>query len=285
MIIEHKQIDLFGKMFLETAVIEPPFTKPNPMPNEACFITILEGQGYWLSEVEELTVHTSEALLMKCGSYLSRMISGTSTKRYHAVAIHFHPDVIKKAYASTLPDFMNHSGQMAYTSSMAKVEMSDLLQKYIEIIQIYFERPEIVTEELLVLKLKEIILLLMHTSDSQNVLEIFYNLFSPVEFKLKEIVEAHLFSDISVAELAQLSYMSLSTFKREFKKVFQATPAQYIRQKKLERAKELITVSSQSLTDIALSCGFRDSSQFSRLFKEMYGITPSNYRLLQREPN
>jgi hypothetical protein len=43
MILEHQTLDLFGKMLFEKAKLRSPFHVPNPMPHEACFVYILEG--------------------------------------------------------------------------------------------------------------------------------------------------------------------------------------------------------------------------------------------------
>ncbi len=76
MIIDYKTIDLFGIMLFETVILKPPFKKPNPMPNEACFLYIIEGEYDSVSENEQLRIHTEESVLMKCGNYLSTTLVG-----------------------------------------------------------------------------------------------------------------------------------------------------------------------------------------------------------------
>ena len=49
-------------------------------------------------------------------------------------------------------------------------------------------------------------------------------------------------------------------------------------QKRLEKAKSLITSSDKSLTEIALQCGYEESSYFSKSFKQFYGTSPSDFR-------
>ena len=119
----------------------------------------------------------------------------------------------------------------------------------------------------------------MQTPDAPNIKVILENLFTPRTVDFKSIIEAHLFSDISLTELAQLNYMSMSSFKRKFKEIYQASPGQYINGQKLKKSKQLLTLSDQSIGDIAYSCGFKSMSHFSKKFKEACSVSPSKYRL------
>ena len=76
-----------------------------------------------------------------------------------------------------------------------------------------------------------------------------------------------------------MTHLSLSSFKREFKKNYNDTPARYIRTKRLEKAAELLRISEERITDIAFDCGFTDLANFSKLFHKKFSNSPSNYRL------
>jgi AraC-like DNA-binding protein len=73
--------------------------------------------------------------------------------------------------------------------------------------------------------------------------------------------------------------MSLSTFKRHFKSIFQTSPNEYFFEKRLENSKKLLATSEQSIDDIAMLSGFKTTAHFSRKFKEKYGIPPSHYKM------
>ncbi|WP_250347248.1 helix-turn-helix domain-containing protein [Flavobacterium anhuiense] len=72
--------------------------------------------------------------------------------------------------------------------------------------------------------------------------------------------------------------MSVSSFKREFAKIYHDTPANYIKMKKLEKAAELLQVSDQRITEIAFDCGFNDLANFTKSFTSKYHVSPTNYR-------
>jgi AraC-like DNA-binding protein len=141
----------------------------------------------------------------------------------------------------------------------------------------------LVNEEILILKLKEIILLLSQTSNAEAIQIILSQLFSPTTYTFKQIIEAHLFSQLTIEELAQHNNLSVSSFKREFAKLYNDTPANYIKTKKLEKAAELLSVSNKRISDIAFECGFNDLANFTRSFSEKYNISPTKYRLNQND--
>jgi AraC-like DNA-binding protein len=91
-------------------------------------------------------------------------------------------------------------------------------------------------------------------------------------------VEAHLYSSISIVELARLTGRSLSTFKRDFETQFNDTPANFIKEKKLEKALELIQSTELSVSEICYEVGFQDTSHFTKTFKQKYNQSPSEYR-------
>ena len=131
------------------------------------------------------------------------------------------------------------------------------------------------------MKLKEIILLLSQTRNADSVQIILSQLFSPTTFTFKQIVEANLFSQLSVEELAQQTNLSISSFKRDFAKLYNDTPASYIKNRRLEKAAELLLVSNERISEIAFDCGFNDVANFTKSFSEKYHTTPTNYRLNQ----
>lgn len=281
MVLEHKSIRLFGKMVFEKATIHPPFKKPYPMQDEACFVYILRGQNNAVSALEHLQISEKEAVLMKCGSYLSRMLPAQTTGTYEAVAVHFYPEVLKRVYENDVPAFLQQTPENKPANAMVKVKADALLEKYFDSMLFYFANPELVNEELLILKVKELFLLLSNTRNAPQVKDILHNLFTPRYVGFKETIEAHIYSSLGLEDLAQLTNRSISSFKREFRQVYKESPARYIKNRKLEHAAKLLHATSLNISAIAYDCGFNDLSNFSNSFREKYGLTPSAYRKAQ----
>ena len=99
------------------------------------------------------------------------------------------------------------------------------------------------------------------------------------------MINRHLFENLTVKELAFLTHLSLSSFKRKFKEIYQTTPAKYIKTKRLEKAAELLKYSSKSITEISFDCGFGDSKVFAKVFKIQFDTSPSLFRKKHLEQN
>jgi AraC family transcriptional regulator len=91
-------------------------------------------------------------------------------------------------------------------------------------------------------------------------------------------IDTHLGSGLDVRTLAGLVSYSKSHFSRAFKHSLGLPPLTYIRMRRIERAKELMTSTTQQLTEIALICGFADQSHLNRTFRGIIGLSPGRWR-------
>lgn len=103
-------------------------------------------------------------------------------------------------------------------------------------------------------------------------------MFSPQQVEFKNVIENHLFEDLSIEDLAIICGLSLSTFKRTFSKHFDESPKKYINRRRLEKAKDLLEQTDQRVSEIAYDCGFNDLGYFSKSFQAFYNTSPSKYR-------
>lgn len=83
---------------------------------------------------------------------------------------------------------------------------------------------------------------------------------------------------LSITELAALSGRSLSTFKREFKELFQETPKKWITKRRLDEARFLFGTSDLTVSEICFAVGFENISYFSQLFRKQFGCSPSEIK-------
>jgi LacI family transcriptional regulator len=91
-------------------------------------------------------------------------------------------------------------------------------------------------------------------------------------------VEEKLSEGIRVESLGEVLGVSRSTLERSFRGALDCSPAQWIRDTRIARAKELLTHSDEMVGNIALDCGWKHISDFMRTFKRDTGMTPSGYR-------
>jgi AraC-like DNA-binding protein len=97
--------------------------------------------------------------------------------------------------------------------------------------------------------------------------------------ELKELIQDHIDTNLSLKELSKGLEISPSYLSREFSKYFEDLSfGEYIRKLRIEKALELIQSSDYSLTEIAYLTGFSDQSHFNRIFKKHTGKNPSSFK-------
>ena len=93
-----------------------------------------------------------------------------------------------------------------------------------------------------------------------------------------EHFERHLADPVTPTTLAKSTGMSPLRFSRLMKRFFGITPSQYIAKHRITAASVLLLETNQSVSDIALACGYYDHSAFTRAFRKFTGIAPTAYR-------
>lgn len=100
--------------------------------------------------------------------------------------------------------------------------------------------------------------------------------------KVVEHVQQHYAEDIRIAALAEMAHLSLAQFERQFTRVMQITPREWLTSVRLEAAMRALESSDDSVAAIAQASGFADQSAFARSFRKHVGLTPTAYRATRR---
>ena len=96
--------------------------------------------------------------------------------------------------------------------------------------------------------------------------------------RLGIFIDNNLGRPIQVKDLSKIARRSASHFCRAFKMTFGQTPHSYITARRLAWAQKLMLESEQSLSAIALDCGFTDQAHLSNLFRQHFSETPAAWR-------
>lgn len=283
MLNDYKKYELFGKTLIQKIDMTGPFRYDFPVSEQACFLYVIKGEFQYKTDEQEFNVPTHYSLFLNCISSGKHIQNSNLESNCQVVIVTFYPDILKRIYDRELPSLLQRPVNMVSNQSSEKINNDFLIQKYVEGLLFYFENPSLINEDILILKLKEIMLLLAQSQNANAVQLILSQLFSPTTYSFKQIIEANLFSQLTIEQLAEKSNLSISSFKREFAKLYEDTPANYIRNKKLEKAAELLLISYERITDIAFDCGFNDLATFTKNFSDKYHISPSAYRQERKE--
>ena len=281
MLLNHQKFDFGDKCLIEKVIIQAPFRYSVHFQDEACFIYFLEGGTTINSPYEQTGIGPEESILLKCGSYFADLLKNSTAGKYEIVVIHLYPDILRHIYKHEVPAFINYSENKSFVQ---KVGAHEIVKKFIESLYFYFDNPGLVSDELLELKVKELVLLLVQTRNAASIVSLFTDLFTPRDINIKEVINRHLFSELSIEDLANLASLSVSTFNRSFQNLYHDTPANYIKMKRLERAKDLLAMTSLTVSEIAFQTCFNNIAHFSRSFKAAHHCSPSEYRLSIKKP-
>ena len=95
---------------------------------------------------------------------------------------------------------------------------------------------------------------------------------------IKDYLDNNYLKKISLDNLSKKFFINKFYLTRLFKNTYGVTVNEYIINKKITKAKELLRFSDLSIESISLECGINDNNYFSRLFKQVEGISPKEYR-------
>ena len=96
-------------------------------------------------------------------------------------------------------------------------------------------------------------------------------------------IDAHLAEELSVRDLAGLCYVSADHLTRLFKKKFGMTVSEYIQDRRIRLAGDLLASGSLSISAVSNTVGFGNYSYFTEQFKKFYGMTPREYQKKKQE--
>ena len=97
--------------------------------------------------------------------------------------------------------------------------------------------------------------------------------------RLIEFIEDNLDNgDLMIADLAQELGMSRSVFFNKLKTLIGLSPVEFLREMRIKKAAQLILADEGNMAQIAYQVGFNDSHYFSKCFKQVYGVTPTEYK-------
>lgn len=151
------------------------------------------------------------------------------------------------------------------------------LLRYLESLKPYFRDKEEINVNLYRLKMMELLYDLSNT-DKSLLLQMI-QLKAQHQTEIPKVMEENHLSPISLTELAYLSGRSLSSFRRDFEAIYQMSPGKWIQEKRLNKAKELLSVTEMTVADVCYTVGYENISHFSRLFKGYWGYNPSESRI------
>ncbi|MDO4758602.1 MAG: AraC family transcriptional regulator [Rikenellaceae bacterium] len=96
----------------------------------------------------------------------------------------------------------------------------------------------------------------------------------------EQVIYDHIFRAVPIEQLAEKTNRSLTSFKKEFRRHFNAPPHKWYVRQRLIHSRLLLISTNKSVSEIGNECSFPNTSHYIKLFKRAYKLTPAAYRAL-----
>lgn len=238
------------------------------------FIFIISGSLDTIYQGEYYSAKRNEAVFIRKAQYLKyRKVGFAEGEPYKSLIFSLTNDLIKEFLSIT-------ENRQIYeeTSKLPffKIEVTKELSAFIETIQTYLHGKLVYKPFFLRLKVLEILFVL--TDAMPQIKNYLYQFSHPEKSDLVKIMEKNFTKPVKIPDLAYLAGRSVSSFKRDFEKVFDSTPARWLKEKRLAFAHELLSSTDKNVTEVCFEVGFENTSHFSRIFNEHFGYNPSELK-------
>jgi AraC family transcriptional regulator, exoenzyme S synthesis regulatory protein ExsA len=236
---------------------------------------VLQVAGEMKFETPHHTVTTKrgELLLIRKNQLAELTKQPLPGEDYQTMVIRLKEDLLRQiALEDQLTAAAKYNGPSAII-----LPPNDFLQGFFQSIMPYARHPEQhqLSDTLGTLKVKEAVQLLLHAMPSLK--DFLFDFSEPHKIDLEKFMLTNYHFNIPVEKFAQLTGRSLAAFKRDFQKLFNTSPRQWLQEKRLTEAKQLIERKQAKPSAIYLDLGFESLSHFSHAFKKKFGKTPREW--------
>lgn len=231
---------------------------------------MLSGESYYYTNEETFVMKQGTICLMRRNQLFKKLKKmGPNGEPIALISIFLDQNLLHKyAAENSIPK------QNAYNDrAMIDLTGNVFLKGFFDSLLPYIDHPKKLTAKIAELKTYEAIELLLQTDPVFQ--SFLFDFQEPHKIDLQAYMNLHYKYNIPLSSFATLTGRSLSTFKRDFTKIFETTPEKWLQQKRLEQAHYLISKKQQRPSDVYLEVGFENLSHFSFAFKKQFGLTPT----------
>ncbi|MCW8930823.1 MAG: AraC family transcriptional regulator [Gammaproteobacteria bacterium] len=248
------------------------------------------------TELNNIEIHTCKACLVYIKSghevittcYNEKIELFPDDIIFFPKGVNFHSDYTsKKGSPNAYVIFFGDDVITEFLSKKTKIEKSSPNEKNIhkilpnKVVKTFFSTLHDTykeyknSKEILNLKLLELLYLLdLNSKNNQLCISLSSIETGKAKRNIKRLMEKYAISDLNINDFATLSGRSTTSFNREFKKIYNTSPKQWLIEKRLSHAYELLVNKQWSVTDTANEIGYENISHFIESFRKKYKKTP-----------
>jgi AraC-like DNA-binding protein len=234
---------------------------------------VIDGRKIWHTASKSYDIRKETCVFVRKGAWIFENF----LDRGFCVVLFFIPDeFICETLKTKAKPLINASKSF---EPVMVLDKSETLSAFFHSISSYFAETHEPDPSLLELKFKELILTISDNPKNAELLSYFCSLLhEPQHVTLQRVMEENYCFNLKLEQYAELSNRSLSTFKRDFQKIYKAAPGKWLLEKRLNHAMRLLNDNHKTISDVSFESGFESISHFSRSFKIRFGFSPSSFK-------
>lgn len=235
-------------------------------------ILVLQVSGHFTMETasERISMEKGEMLLIRKNQLGELTKTPLDGEDYQTIVISLKEDFLRQIALEEQIEI----GQKYTGAPNILIPGNDFLRGFFQSVIPYVRRPEEkITGAVGLLKVKEAVLLLLHTKPELK--DLLFDFSEPHKMDLEKFMLSNFHFNVPIEKFARLTGRSLAGFKRDFQKTFGMAPRQWLLERRLAEARHLIEDKNKKPSAIYLDLGFETLSHFSHSFKKKFGKAPT----------
>ena len=236
---------------------------------------VLSGKKTWMTIHGKWVLHPGDVLYVKKGATIVRQFL---EEDFCMLGFFIPDDLIKEAVEEIKGQVSLVNPGPAANFTASELKTNDYLDAYFQSMLTYFRGENKPGDFLLKHKLKELLINIVCSNENQELVAHLRHTAETTKPSLPHIMEANFRYNLSLEEFAKLCHRSLSSFKRDFHNHYDTTPGKWLLSKRLDYAAGLLVSSDTNISQIAFESGFEDVSHFSRVFRNRFAVSPSEFK-------
>ncbi|RIV18625.1 AraC family transcriptional regulator [Fibrisoma montanum] len=250
-------------------VTEDNFFKDEIILEFHSFVRIISGEMRVVQAERSYTFGAGDTLLFP-RNQLSAVIKRPKDGRpYKAIVLGLTTDRLKEFYTTNKIETIH---PIQYGTK--KFDRHPLLDGFFASLSSFFDLQDELPEPIASLKMQEAVSILRALDKTVDGLLADFS--QPGKINLADFMEKHYMFNMPMEKFGYLTGRSLSTFHRDFKKVFYTSPQRWLTKKRLDLAHYQLTEKKKKPVDVYLEAGFENLSHFSFAFKKQFGYAPTS---------
>jgi AraC-like DNA-binding protein len=245
-----------------------PQISPEQFVAEHFFLYLVKGTMHGYDGNKHYTLRSGECCIVR-KNHLARYNKQKENDQFEKVVVIFDEEFLKKyqkKYTKPVTAFSSNEAFLA-------ISKNELITNFLQSLSAYYNGEGKISKTFADVKREELLLILLQANSGLS--NIFFDFGSPEKIDLESFMNQNFRFNVAIQRFAYLTGRSLTSFKRDFERIFHETPSRWLVQKRLQEAYFLMDKKGRKASDVYLEVGFEDLSHFSFAFKKVFGFAPT----------